>query len=432
MKGKIYLILILTGTMPSVHAQQVVQATSGTFALTDANIQTITRGVITGTVVISDGYILALGSNVDIPDDAKIIDCSGQTIYPGMIDAGTKLGLSEIGSIALTQDANEVGNVTPHVKALTAINPSSVLIPVTRVSGVTTVLSKPTGGLFPGTAALINLHGYTPEQMFAGCETMIMNFPSSGRRGRFDRRSDEDIAKESDKAIKAIDDIWSQALLYAHIDSAGGRPALEYQPELQALQPVVKGEMLLLIEVDKKEDILRALRWIREHPVARVVLTGVSEGWRVADSIALAGIPVITGPVLSTPRRASDRYDAAYTNAGKMLAAGVKVALCTDETENVRNLPFNAGFAATYGMGTAEALRAVTIVPAEIFGVSDKLGSIEQGKVANLFVADGDPFEPKTRISHVFINGWQIPLESRHTLLYDEFLDRQPGLDARH
>jgi imidazolonepropionase-like amidohydrolase len=317
----------------------------------------------------------------------------------------------------------------PHVKALTAVNPNSVLIPVTRVNGITTVLTQPTGGLFPGTAALINLHGYTPQQMYAGCEAIVMNFPSSGRRHRFDRRSDEDITKESEKAIKNINDIWTEALLYARIDSAGAKKALDYQPEMQALQGAVKGEMLVLIEADKKEDILTAIKWIKEKNI-RAVLTGVSEGWRVADSIAAAGIPVITGPVLATPGRASDRYDAAYANAGKMLKAGVKVALRTNETENVRNLPYHAGFAATYGMGREEALRAVTIVPAEIFGVADQLGSIEVGKVANVFVADGDPFETKTSITHLFIRGWQVPLESRHTLLNDEFLDRQPGLNS--
>ncbi len=155
---------------------------------------------------------------------------------------------------------------------------------------------------------------------------------------------------------------------------------------------------------------------------------GVAEGWRVAEKIAKAGIPVITGPVLSLPRRESDRYDVPYTNASKMHKAGVKVALRTDNAENTRNLPFNAGFAAAYGMGTEEALKSVTIIPAEIFGISDKYGSIEKGKVANIFVADGDPFETKTRIEKLFIRGWDIPLESRQTLLYDEFLERTPGI----
>ena len=160
----------------------------------------------------------------------------------------------------------------------------------------------------------------------------------------------------------------------------------------------------------------------------KVVLTGCSEGWRVADKIAKAGYPVVTGPMLSSPTREYDRYDRAYANPGLMKKAGVRVAIRTNGTENVRNLPFNAGFAVAYGMSKEDALKAVTIVPAEIFGVADKLGSIEVGKVANLIVTDGDPFETRTIIKHVFITGWQVPMVSRHTLLYDEFLKREPGV----
>jgi imidazolonepropionase-like amidohydrolase len=159
----------------------------------------------------------------------------------------------------------------------------------------------------------------------------------------------------------------------------------------------------------------------------KAVLMGVAEGWRVADKIAKAKIPVIVGPILSVPRRDNDRFDAAYTNPGKMAKAGVKVAIRTDNAENTRNLPFNAGFAAAYGMGTEEALKAVTINPAEIFGVANKYGSIDKGKVANIIVSTGDPFETKTVIEKLFIRGWNIPLESRQTLLYDEFLERSPG-----
>jgi imidazolonepropionase-like amidohydrolase len=159
-----------------------------------------------------------------------------------------------------------------------------------------------------------------------------------------------------------------------------------------------------------------------------VIFTGVAEGWRVADEIAAAGIPVITGPVLSLPTRQSDRYDRAYTNAAMLHKAGVKVALRTNDAENVRNLPFNAGFAAAYGMGKEAALKAVTIVPAEIFGLADEVGSLEKGKLANLFVTDGDPFEPKTQVKHLFISGYNVPLDSRHIRLYNEFLEREPGL----
>ena len=424
-----FTIVLLGGLLFStfIQAQQVEKSTYGVFALTNAAVETVTHGLQDpATVIIRNGIIEAVGPDGVIPADAQVIDCKGLTIYPGMIDAGTRLGLQEIESISLTQDYDELGELTPEMDALTAVNPNSVLIPVTRVSGVTSVITYPSGGLFPGQAALIHLQGYTPQQMFGGFKAMVMNFPSSGKRGRYDRRSEEDIQKEGEKALQKLNDTWDRVSTYAAIDSATQGKAA-YNPELAALVPVLKGEMMAMIEVNKESDILAALRWIKAHKI-KAVLTGVAEGWRVADSIALAGIPVITGPVMAMPTRDTDHYDQAYRNAGLMQKAGVKVALRTNDAENVRNLPFNAGFAAAYGMGKDEALKAVTIIPAEIMGVADQVGSIEPGKRANLFVSDGDPFEPSTAIKHLFIDGWNIPLESRQTLLYDEFLHRSPGV----
>jgi len=429
MKKIVYIIALLLTISVALVAQSP-KGKTGTFALTNANIETVTKGVITnGTIIISGGKITDVGTNVTVPQGAEVIDCKGNWVYPGMIDGGTNLGLSEVGSDPRTQDFNEIGSVIPQMKALTAVNPNSALIPVTRVGGVTTVLTAPSGGLFPGTASLINLHGYTPDQMYAGFDGIILSFPSTGRRGGFDRRSDEDIKKASEKAMKQLNEVWERVLQYHKIDSATKGKGLEYYPEMQALLPVVRGERTLLVDVNASKDITEALKWIKEKKVKKVILTGCREGWRVADEIAKAGLPVITGPVLALPSREYDRYDKAYANAGIMSKAGVKVAIRTDDTENVRRLPFNAGFAVAYGMDKVAALKAVTIVPAELFGVSDKLGSIEVGKQANLFICDGDPFETKTNILHVFIDGWQIPMVSRHTQLYDEFLKREPGVN---
>lgn len=425
-------LLLVISVGSALCAQAVSKAQPGVFALTNARLVTVTQGVVeNGSLLIRDGRIAQLGTNIDIPANARVIDCRGQSVYPGFIDGGTKLGLGEIGSISLTQDANEVGDIVPHMKALTAVNPNSVAIPVTRVNGVTTVLTVPQGGLFPGQAALINLLGYTPDQMYAGFQGVVLRYPASGRRGRRDRRSEEERKKEEEKALKQLNELWEQAVLYARIDSAARADAAvqaEPNPPLQALAPVVRGEATLLVEVDKEKDILSALRWVKEKKIERVVFTGLQEGWRVADSLAAARMPVIAGPVLRTPSRSSDRYDTPYTNPAKMQQAGLLLALRTDETENVRNLPFHAGFAAAYGLGKEEALKAVTINPARIFGLADQLGSLEEGKVANLFVCDGDPFETKTQISHLFISGFQVPLDSRHIRLYNEFLERQPGL----
>lgn len=430
------LLLAFTFVLPPANGAADDGTRQGTFALTNARIETVTNGTIeNGTVVIEDDRIVAVGEDVDIPDGAEVIDCEGQTIYPGMIDSGTRLGLVEIGSLSETQDYSEIGELTPHMNALTAVNPNSVAIPVTRVNGVTSVITEPAGGLLPGTAALIDLIGYTPRQMLVGdTQLMVLDYPSTARRGWWDDRSEEEIEREAQEAIDKLDEVWDRAELYARIDSAyalGGqerRP--EYTPEMMALVPVVRGEMPLMIKVDASGDIRSALEWVEERDLTdNVVFSGVEEGWRVADALAEAGIPCLVGPVLSTPSRASDRYDKAYANAGLMSQEGVEVALRTGEAENVRNLPYHAGFAAAYGLSPEAALRAVTIVPARIFGVDDQVGSIEEGKLANLFVASGDPFETKTDISHLFIKGYKIPIESRHTRLYDEFLQRNPGLD---
>lgn len=405
---------------------EVVKPRNGKFLLNNGTLVTITQGVIeNGSLLISDGKIEAMGRNI-ADSDATVIDCSGLFIYPGMIDSGSRLGLVEVNSVAETQDFAELGTFTPNMQALTAVNPNSVAIPVTRVSGVTTVLAVPTSGLFSGTAALINLNGYTPDQMFAGFKGVVMNFPSLAKTSPYDRRSEEDVRKDADKAIKTINDLWEKATTYHQLVSA--KAELPYYPEMEQLAKVVAGDLPLLIEVNAAGDIEAAIKWLEDKEV-RAVLTGVAEGWRVADKIAAADLPVIVGPVLSNPTRASDRFDVAYANPGKMQKAGVKVALRTNDAENVRNLPFNAGFAAAYGMGKEEALKAVTLVPAEIFGVDNDLGSLEIGKNATLFVSDGDPFETKTQIKHVFIDGYQIPMTNRHIRLYQEFLERNPGLE---
>lgn len=413
------------------YSQQLSKPTQGTYALTNATIVTVTKGTIQGTLVVEAGNISAIGPNVAIPPDAKVVDCSGLFIYPGLIDGGTQLGLVEVSSVSLTSDANELGDIIPQMQALTAVNPNATAIPVTRVEGITTTLVVPVGGTVPGTAALINLVGYTPDQMYAGFKGIVMNYPSSGRRGRRDNRTDEQRKKDEDKQLKKINDMWDKLALYHRLDSMAGTQSassLDYNPEMEAMLPAYRGEMPVLLEVNKASSIESAIKWVKKRKI-NAIFTGVAEGWRVADQLAEAKISVITGPMLSMPTRASDRYDTPYANPGKMHKAGVKVAIRSNDTENVRNLPYNAGFAAAYGMGKEAALKAVTIVPAEMFGVADRLGSLEKGKSATLFVTDGDPFETKTHVKHVFIDGWNVPLDSRHIRLYHEFLERSPGLE---
>jgi len=431
-------LAVLVGLLLSLpsHAQKE-PGVQGPFALTNAQLIVAPGDTIeSGTLVIRDDSIAAVGPNAPAPENAQVIDGEGLTVYPGLIDSGTRLGLAEVGSLSETRDYNELGELTAHMNALTAVNPNSVLIPVARVHGITSVITAPTNGILPGTATLIGLHGYTPEQMQVGDVTLtVLDFPSVGRQGPSDDRSPETIQKDADEALNNLNDLWDQAERYAAIDSAVAaqpetRRQPEYVPAMEGLLPVLRGEQPLMISANAAVDISAALDWAEQRGVLdQVILSGAMEGWRVADEIAAADVPVLVGSIMQPPSRESDRYDKAYRTPALLHEAGVQVALRSGKTENVRNLVFHAGFAASHGLGKTEALRAVTTTPAEILGVADEIGTLEAGKRANLFVADGDPFQPTTDVQHLFIDGYKLPLENRQTKLYDEFLNRNPGLE---
>lgn len=411
-------------------AQITEKATYGKFAITNATVHTVTNGVIqNGTVLIDGEKIIHVGKNAKITSDYKRIDASGKHLYPGFMDSGTQLGLQEIGAVAVTKDQAELGDFNPHVRAFTAINPSSVNIPVTRVNGITHVISMPVSGKMSGKATLIDLYGYSPDSMAVQPNAGLhINWPSAQKGGWWDDRSEEEVKEEYQKKLKELNDFWSQAkfhnkMMTAYKENPDNKSQPDADKRMQAMREVVTGKVPVIVSVDAKEDILNAIGWIEKHPDARFILAGVQDGWRVADEIAEAGLPALVS-TLYTPNRNYDNYQRPYQNPGKLADAGVKVAIATGGVENVRNAPYHAGYAAAYGLGKKEALKAITINPAEIFGVDDKLGSIEKGKQANLFIAEGDPFEPMNHITQVFIRGYKIPMVSRHTKLYEEYLNR--------
>ncbi|MFB6231343.1 MAG: amidohydrolase, partial [Salinibacter sp.] len=254
------ILLALTLTVP-VHAQKK-PGYQGPFALTNAQIIVTPSDTIdSGTVVIRDDSIAAVGPDVSPPGNAEVIDCKGLTVYPGFIDSGTHLGLEEIGSLPETRDYNEIGELTAHMNALTAVNPNTVHVPTTRVHGITAVITEPENGILPGTAALIGLHGYTPEQMHLGNVTLTkLDFPSVGRQGPSDDRSPEKIRTEAKKKIDKLNDLWSQAERYARIDSAVAvqpetRRKPKFVPAMEGLIPVIRGEQPLMIEANAAPDI---------------------------------------------------------------------------------------------------------------------------------------------------------------------------------
>ncbi len=405
-----------------------------TYAIRNARIVTVTGATIErGTVVIANGKITAVGASVSVPSGAKVIDGTGLSVYPGMIDSGTTLGLQEIGSVAGGQDTAEIEDNNANVHVDVAINPSSAHIPVARVNGITTALTSPQGGTIAGQSALINLNGWTWKEMTLKTPVaMHINWPGGRARG-FDfasllnPRSLPEIRREQERQLETLKKTLVDAKAYADAKDARAKdaslPKQDIDLKREALIPVVRGQLPVIVEVELARDIKRAIEFADEMKL-KLIISGGVEAHKVADLLKAKNIPVLIGPVLRFPQNEDDPYDAPFANAGLLSKAGVKIAFQTGDSAYVRNLPYHAGMAAAFGLPKEEALKAVTIYPAEIFGVADKIGSIEQGKIANLVVTDGDLLEIRTQIKHLFINGNQVPLTSRHTELYEKYKSR--------
>ncbi|HKS39951.1 MAG TPA: amidohydrolase family protein [Blastocatellia bacterium] len=434
--GIISLVLAFVSSVIAVGGARNVAAQTGneTYAIRNAKIVTVTGPLIErGTVVISNGRIAAVGANVSVPSNAKVIDGTGLSVYPGMIDAGTTLGLEEISSVAGSVDTSEIGDNNANVHVDVALHPDSSHIAVTRVNGVTSALTAPDGGTIAGRSAMINLDGWVPRDMVLKSPVaMHMNWPGGqGRGGDFaffgQQRSISELRREQDRQIDSVKKILRDALAYGDARDARAKdpklPRQDVDLKLEALVPVARGQMPVVISANLERDIKSAIAFADEMKLRIIISSGV-EAYKVADQLKAKNIPVIVGPVLRMPNREDDPYDAAFTNAGLLSKAGVKIAFQTGDSAHVRDLPYHAGMAAAFGLSKEEALKAVTIYPAEIFGVADRIGSIDQGKIANLIVTNGDPLEILTQVKYLFINGRQIPLTSRHTELYEKYKAR--------
>lgn len=416
-----------------------VLAQNGEYAIRDAKIVTVTGATIArGSVLIKDGKIAAVGERITIPGTAKVIDGRGLSVYPGLIDSGTTLGLEEIGSIQETHDTTELGDFNSNVKAIVAINIHSELIPVSRANGITTVLTSPNGRLISGQAALINLDGWTWQEMaLKASAAMAMEYPrvgGGGRRGgggfgpgqQFGQNP-EAARQAAQKQVDALKAKLDDAKAYAQAKEARAKdaslPARATDLVLEALIPVVKGELPVLMQANTAAEIRGAIELADKYKL-KLIITGADEAEKVAALLKEKNVPVIIGPVTEVPTREDDGYDRNYAQAAALEKAGVRFVFKTNDSAYVRNLPYQPGTAAAFGMSREEALKSVTIYPAQIFGVDKLIGSIEVGKIANVIVTDGDPLEFRTNTKYMFINGKPVDLSSRHTKLYDKFNNR--------
>jgi imidazolonepropionase-like amidohydrolase len=437
------LSVFICGLVSSVFAQsdgsqQNQTGKAGTFAIVNARIVTVSGAAIeNGTVVISNGKISAVGANVSVPAGAERIDAKGLSVYPGMIDAGTNLGLAEIsGGAPATIDVAETGDINSNAKAIMGINPHSSHVNVTRVNGVTTVLSMPQGSVISGQAAVVNLNGSTQAEMaIVPMFGLVINFPRITLGGGFNPFAQaapidfSEAVKRRDQRIEDLKKLFRDAENYARTQDAYAKdknlPAPTVDLKMAALTAYVRGEKPIIFTAERERDIRSAARFVAETRVKGIIMGG-QEAWKVADELKKNNIAVIYTNIYNLPVRDDDAYDFLFEAPAKLQQAGVRFCISTgDGGAEVRDLPYHAGLAAAYGLSKEEALKSVTLYPAQILGLSNQLGSIEQGKIANLVVTDGDILEPRTNVKYLFINGRLLPLTSRHTELFDSFKDRK-------
>jgi imidazolonepropionase-like amidohydrolase len=418
--------------------QQGVLPPRGTFAIRNARIVTVSGPDIeNGTVVIRDGKIEAVGANVSVPAGAQTIDGRGLSVYPGMIDAGTNMGLVEVPQGANgTVDLSEVGEFNPNAKAIIAVNPHSAHIAVTRVEGITNTLTAPEGGLISGQAALINLLGTSPKEMAVVPEAaLVINYPRTGFGGGgfggFNQQPPNlaDTLSANERQVEQIRKMLRDAEAYGRAQEAYEKDKSLPRPDrnvvLESLVPYVRGEQPVIFRADREAEIRGAIRFAEEMKLKPIILGG-NDAWKVASLLKEKNVPVILTGILSLPPREDDAYDSLYENPAKLQQAGVRFCISTgDAGPEVRNLAQYAGMAAAFGLSKADAVKSVTLYPAQILNVADRLGSIEVGKMANLVVTDGDLLEIRTHIKYLLIDGRPVVLTSRHTELNDAFKNRK-------
>jgi len=410
-----------------------------TVVLKGGKLLTVSHGVIeNGVLIMQGGKISALGaaSSVKVPKDANVIDVKGMTVYPGLIDSETSLGLTEISAEDMTNDRIEMSDeIMPHMHVYDAFHAESELIPVTRINGITNAIVAPdSADTLPGQDSFVQLAGPSAADMLLIRDiAMPMNFTGEQRRNEsWEKRKFPEtrmgMASQLRQAFLDAQDYQQKAADYEKkkADAERDKKPLPTTPKrdlkLEALLPYLQGKKPVVLAAEGPSDLDTAVRLAQEFNL-KIVLNHVSHTRPMLDYIASLKVPVIVGPIYETPKE-YERYDAVYSLPAELQKRGVKIAFASFDAHNSRNLPYQAGFAVGFGLPPEEGLKAITLNAAEIWGVADRLGSLDPGKTANVVVANGDPLDVKTDVKHVFIGGQEIPLTSRQTRLRDEYWPR--------
>ncbi|GDX91135.1 MAG: amidohydrolase family protein [Planctomyces sp.] len=394
-------------------------------ALVNGVLHTVSGPVIeAGTIVFDNGRITELGPRMQPPPNADVIDLQGRHVYPGMIESHSQLGLTELSSTRATIDTSEVGLLNPNVTAATAVNPDSELIPVTRANGVLVALSAPSGGLVSGKASLLQLDGWTSVDMTLQRESgLVINWPASFRSSFFGPPSAGGAGGEAGGSqVQELRNLFTDARAWSKARTASPETQ-RYDIRFASMQSVLAGKVPLIVAADEAEEIQAAVAFGVEQKL-QVIIFGGYDAESCAELLRRYQVPVIVSAVHRDPRNDHDDYDAAYTLPERLRKAGIRFCIsgsARSETWNTRNLPYQAATAAAYGLPRDEALKSVTLYPAQILGVADRLGSLEPGRDATIFVSTGDPLETDSQVTQAWIQGRVVDLNSRHTQLAGKY-----------
>jgi imidazolonepropionase-like amidohydrolase len=394
-----------------------------TIAITGGKVYPVSGPPIEGgTVLIVNGRIAAVGSNIAIPSGAQRIDATGKVVTPGFLNSSTQLGVQEVSQVSDTRDMSARGkdNIAAAFTVWDGLNPNSVMMAPARKEGITSFIVMPTGGLVAGQAALLDVvPGTTTDMIIRAPIAMIAEVGNPQQAG---------VSSRGELIVKLRELLDDTRFFQTHrdaFDRAQTRPFAASRLDLEAMIPVIQGKVPLVVVVDRASDIDAAMRVAREFNV-KLMIGGGAEGWMMADKLAAARIPVLTGAMNNIPGGFA-ALGQRQENAALLRKAGVQVALVgnagggDEEAFNVRNLKQEAGNAVAYGMTWDDALRAVTLAPAEIFGVADRVGSLQPGREGNVVVWSGDPFEFTTRVEHVFVRGHEYNDKTRQDLLMERY-----------
>jgi len=405
-----------------------------TIAFVGGTVHPVSGPPIEGaTLLVQGSTIAAVGTDVAVPEGARVVDAAGKHLYPGFVHPKTNLGLVEVDSVRGTVDTTEIGQVNSNLRAEVAFNADSFRLPPTAAGGVVAAHVVPQGGILSGTSAVMHTDGWNYRDMtVAAPVAMHLWWPRYTAGGWRDRSTPEELEKRRKEELKVLEDTLDRARAYGRAleaAEAGGAPAPGPDPRLDALLPVLSGEVPLFVHAEILPQIEDALDWLEERGFENAVLVAGYDAARAGERLAAAGIPVILDTIHDTPNRDWEPYDAVFSAAARLHEAGVRFAIAAGggggNSENARSLPFEAATAAAFGLPREIALEAVTLRAAEILGVADRLGSLEPGKEASFFVADGDPLEILTTIEQVWIAGRAVDRSrDRQWRLYRRYDER--------